>query len=95
MLRQGNSLDKLMCCAYFPEAELQAVLLGDLLGRLGLLLRFLDGGQRPARLPESLRGEEAGRELRQLLPPGLQQPVVTVEISGRGRVSGVVGEEES
>lgn len=34
---------------YFPEADLEAVLLGDLLGRLGLLLLgFFDGGEPPA-----------------------------------------------
>lgn len=77
---------------YFPEADLEAVLLGDLLGRLGLLLlSFFDGGEPPARVkPESPRGEEAGRELR---TPGLQQPVVvTVEVSDPGR--GEVGEED-
>ena len=36
--------------AYLPEADLEAVLLGDLLGRLGLLLLgFRHGGERPAR----------------------------------------------
>lgn len=68
---------------HFPEAELEAVLLGDLLGRLGLpLLGLLHGGEPPPGRP---RGGEEPR-----LPPLLQQPVL---VPRRGR--GGVGEEES
>jgi hypothetical protein len=59
--------------AYFPEAELEPVLLGDLLGRLRLpLLRLLHGRHReprpPPRRPEGPRatGEGAALELRRL-----------------------------
>lgn len=81
----------LLGAEYFPEADLQAVLLGDLLGRLGsLLLGVLDGGEGAERLPE--RERPRGEELMRRLPPGLQQPVA---VPGRARGRGEVGKEES
>jgi hypothetical protein len=61
--------------AYLPEAELEPVLLGDLVGRLGLpLLRLLHGRDREPptpRRPEGPRDKGAALELELRL----QQPV--------------------
>jgi len=96
----GNEIDLLAASAsrspaYFPEAELEPVLLGDLLGRLGLaLLRLLHGGDRepPARQgrPAGPAGEEGAAlelELR------LRRPVVAA-LPGRGRPRRGAGEEQ-